>query len=518
MRSMGGWMMGLPGVRLAAMLALVAAAVAVSPDGADAQTAAVVELRGRGDVANDAFLRDLVRSGDYVLLARDTLLTAEDTIRGTALVLAATVRLDGVVAGDLVIVDANVFLRPNARILGRVHNVGGGFYPSELAVLEGGVRSEPNAPYMVRREDASARLVIVGTRRPATFVRPGLFGFLPPTYDRVDGLTLSYGSGIVLPPLGRVEPELNGRVDYRSQRGAITGGLELLVARGGTAVALGAERTTATNERWIRDDFTNSVSYFFGAKDLRDYWEADRAYAELRRTLETGERSSSVFLRGQLEEARTLAAGSPWTVTGTPRPDNIVVDDGRIASLVAGGEMEWSQRWHRLRLSGLVEGAGDALGGEWNFGRYLVSADWAMAAFANHTLRIQPHFQGPWPGTDSLPRQRWSFVGGSGTLYTFPVAQFRGDRVAFVETRYSIPLYPFRIRFLGSPDLEAMHLVGMAWTADERPDLEQNVGLRVRFPLVNVRVVTNPAAWQDDVKVSFGFNLPRRSWPWERDP
>jgi hypothetical protein len=169
-----------------------------------------------------------------------------------------------------------------------------------------------------------------------------------------------------------------------------------------------------------------------------------------------------------------------------------------------------------VRVAALVESALDVLGGEHAFSRYLVSADWAMAGFANHTLRLQPHFQGPLPGTESLPRQRWSFVGGSGTLYTFDVAEFRGDRVAFVETRYSIPLDPIRIRFIGSPDLEVLHLVGMAWTAEERRDLEQNVGLRLRFPLVNARVITNPRAWVDDLKFSVGVNLPRRSWPWER--
>jgi hypothetical protein len=493
--------------------ALLAAAAVAAPAPAGAQE---VEFRGRGDIENDLFLRALIERGAYTLIARDTLLTAADTIHGTALVLRATVRLDGVITGDLVIVDANVFLRPNARILGSVRNIAGGLYPSELAVVQGGVRNQPNAPYLVRREGDGARLVVLGTVRPSVFVRPGLFGFAIPTYDRVDGLTLSYSTGLLLPRVERIEPVLTGRVDYRSQRGAITGGLELELPRGATSLTLGAERTTLTNERWIRDDLDNSVSFLFTAKDLRDYYEADRAYAEVARVLESGERTTDVFVRGQVENSRTLRAGTPWTVLGTPRADNIVVDDGRISSVLAGGSMEWMQPLHRVRVSAVVEAAAHALGGDHAFTRYLLSADWAMAGFANHTLRLQPHFQGPLPGTTSLPRQRWSFVGGSGTLYTFDIAEFRGDRVLFVATQYIIPLDRIRVRFLGSPDLEAMHLVGMAWTADERRDLEQNVGLRLRFPLVNVRVVTDPAAWVDDLKVSVGVNLPRRSWPWER--
>jgi hypothetical protein len=75
-----------------------------------------VELRGRGDVDTDIFLRRLINSGAYVLIARDTLLSHNDTIPGTALVAGSTVRIDGVVAGDLIAVDANVFLRPTARV------------------------------------------------------------------------------------------------------------------------------------------------------------------------------------------------------------------------------------------------------------------------------------------------------------------------------------------------------------------------------------------------------------------
>jgi hypothetical protein len=481
--------------------------------GAQAQQ---VEVRGRGDIDNDVFLRGLIARGDYTLIAHDTLFTAADTIHGTALVLRATIRFDGVITGDLVIVDGNVFLRPNARILGDIRSIAGGLYSSELATVQGGVRNEPNAPYLVRREAGDERLVILGTTRPSVLLRPGLFGFAIPTYDRVDGLTLSYSSGLVLPRMERIEPVLMGRLDYRSQRGAFTGGLELQLPRGATSLNLGAERTTVTNERWIRDDFDNSISYFFIAKDVRDYYAADRAYVELQRTLESGPRTTQAFLRAQVEDGRTLTAASPWTVMGTPRQDNIVIDDGRISSLIAGGSLTWTLPQHVVRASALVEAAGEVLGGEHGFARFLVNADWAMAALANHTLRIQPHFQGPLPGTTTLPQQRWSFVGGSGTLTTFEIAEFRGDRVAFVETQYSIPLDRVQVRFLGTPDLQALHMVGMAWTAAERRGFEQNVGARLRFPMVNVRVLTNPTALVDDLEVSVGVNLPRRSWPWER--
>jgi hypothetical protein len=483
---------------------------------ATAAAAQAVELRGRGDVDNDIFLARLLERGGYVVLARDTLIGQADTVRGTALAVGARVRLEGVVTGDLVLVDANVFLRPTARVLGSVRNIGGGLYPSELATVAGGVHSEPNAPYQVRELD-DATIVIQGLTRRAAFVPAGIFGLLPPTYDRVDALTLRTGASLMLPRVERVEPLLRARLDYRTRRQRLTGGLELGLPRGRTELAAGVERTTATSERWILGDIENSLTFIFAGNDYRDYWEADRAYVELRRTLETGPRTFAAFLRGQLEEARTLEAGSPWTLFGTPRQDNIVVDERRIASLLAGGRLDWSQPLHIVRVAGILEAAGSVFQGEHTFNRYEVDADWAMAALRVHTLRIHAHASGPLPGTDSLPGQRWSFVGGSHTLETFDIAQFRGDRVAFVETRYTVPFPRLRIRFLGRPDLELAHAAGMAWTQDSRPPLEQNLGVRVRFPLVNLRVAMDPSRPPRYARFAVGFNLPRRSYPWETE-
>lgn len=498
-----------------ALLPLVAAATLAATTAASL-SAQAVELRGRGDVDNDVFLQRLLQRGGYTVIAADTLIAATDTVHGTALVLGARLRLEGVVTGDLVLVDANVFLRPSARVLGSVRNIGGGLYPSELAVVQGATRSEPNAPYLVR-DLQDGTIVIQGLARRAAFMPAGIFGLLPPTYDRVDGVTLSLGASYMLPRVERVEPVLRGRVDLRTRRGRFTGGLELGLPRGRTELAVGAQRTTATNERWILGDIENSLTFLLAGNDYRDYWEADRAYVELRRTLETGERTFTAFVRGQLEEARTLVPGSPWTLFGTPRQDNIVVDGRRISSIIAGGRADLTMPAHALRLDAAVEAATDVLQGAHTFNRYEVDGRWAMAALANHTLAIHGHAQGPLPGTDSLPGQRWSFVGGSHTLETFAIAEFRGDRVAFVETRYIVPVPQLRVRFLGRPDIELVHAAGMAWTADESPPLEQNLGLRLRFPLVNFRVAMDPARPIRYTAFSVGLNLPRRSFPWETD-
>ena len=474
-----------------------------------------IELRGRGDAENDAFLHALLERTDLVIIDSDTVLTRTDTIAGTVVVLGATARIDGVVVGDLVIIDGNVFLRPSARVRGRVHNVGGGFYPSELAVVDRGIRSEPNAPYVIERlEDGT--LIIRGTTDQSVLLLEGLYGFGVPTYDRVDGVTLTLGAGILLPRVALAEPVLRARAEYRSLRERFTGGAHLAVTRGRTTFAVGAERTTLTNDRWLRSDLVNSVSFLVLADDYRDYYQGDRAYVELRRIVERGSRTTSAFLRGQIEDASSLPAGNPWTVRGTPRPENLVVQGERITSAILGVDTEWTLPLHVVRADAAVELASSIAGGDQEFTRYVVDAEWAMAALSDHTLELWLHFQGPLPGTTSLPTQRWSLLGGPGSLYTFDIAQFRGDRLAFLHTLYSIPLpNRFRMRLLGVPALDLLHSVGMAWTADTSPGFEQNVGLRVRYNILFFRAVANPDNFADDIEVAAGLMLPLRTRPWQ---
>lgn len=492
---------------LIAVIALLAAAV---PAGAQE-----VRVTGRGDTEHDRLLRQLVRSGEYVLIARDTLLARNDTVRGNALVAGVTVRVEGVIEGDLVIVDANVFMRPTARILGDVRNIGGGLYYSELAAVSGSVRSEPNAPYRVDHR-ADGGVAIVGTVSESPLVLYGFRGFHIPTYDRVDGLTLSAGAGLMLPRVGDIEPVVRGRVDYRTERGDVTGGGELGFVRRRTEIAVGAERTTVTNERWIRSDLNNSISSLVQGRDRRDYYSADRAYVEVRRVLERGTRVTSAYLRAQVEDADSLPSRDPWSLRGEFRDDNIAFPDSRISSAILGLRTTWTLPRHVLELDAATEFGTGLFDGQYDFGRYELDAKWAMQALSDHTLTIEPHVQGPLPGTDSLPRQRWSFIGGSGTLLTYDIAEFRGDRVAFVETEYSIPLPPaLRIRFLGRPNIELLHMAGMAWTADQERGLEQNVGIRLRFNILYLRAVTHPSRFSDDAQFTFGVSFPRRAYPWQ---
>jgi hypothetical protein len=483
-----------------------------------------IVLRGNGDVEHDVVLRALLARSDFLLITRDTVISRTDTVHSTVVVIGATLRLDGTVTGDLISIGGNVFVRPSAYVLGETRNIAGGLYPSQLAHMNPTIENAPNAPYQVVQTPGV--ITILGLERSAGFKLPGLADAGIPTYDRVNGLTIQLGSSINLPRAGLVEPAVKAWGTYWSQRGDFGGGAELDIRRRRTTFAAGAERTTATNERWIRKDLSNSLAMLLQGKDYRNYYAADRAYVELSRTFERTTRVTTGSLIAQVEDAAPLRAARPWSFLkpDTIRPNDYGVSsngvrripDGRLTSAIATLDTRWDRPNFSAKVAGLAELGTTALDGDASFARYLLNGDVVLHAIRDHSLRVQWHFQGPLPGTDTLPYQRWSFVGGSGTLPTFQVAQFQGDRVALVETRYTIPLpHAFILPLLGRPGVDLLHYTGMAWSQNQSSRFEQNVGLQLGYRIAYLRFVTDPNHFGDRVKTTVGLTLPRKAYPWE---
>ncbi|MEO5509896.1 MAG: hypothetical protein ABIV28_06890 [Longimicrobiales bacterium] len=516
-----------PFSRSIALVTAVLSALLVTAATVGAQATPPVRLRGRGDAEHDRFLKSVFASTDQLMITRDTVIARNDTVRTRVVVVGATLRLDGVILGDLVGVGGNLFVRPSATVAGSTRNIAGGLYPSQLATLSGHVENSPNAQYEVVRSDSI--ITVVGLVNPSLLHLPGIMGFEIPTYDRVSGVTLRAGAELVLPRIGEAEPFLRGWGTYYSQRGDFGGGADVALRRGWTEIAAGAERTTLTNERWVRKDLSNSLSMLFQGKDYRNYYAADRAFISVDRTLEKSRRLTTLTLTGQVEQASPLRAARPWSFK-KPKADTIRPNyygltnagvprnpDGRITSGIVSIASEWERPKYVMDGNALVEVAGKVINGDHAFARLAVGGDFAMEALKHHTLQMEWHFQTPLPGTDSLPYQRWTFIGGSGTLHTFPVAAFTGDRVAFVETKYTIPLpVALTLPLVGRPELDFIHLIGMAWTKGDERSWEQNVGARLAYRVIYVRALTNPRHFSDDVKFSVGVNLPRKAFPWQR--
>jgi hypothetical protein len=470
---------------------------------------------GRGTTRLDARLDEILEAGRYRALTRDTLIARSDTLAGPVLALGNRLVIEGTVLGPLAIVDANVYARPGALIIGDVINIGGGFYRSEQARITGSVDDEPLAPYHVER--AGDRITIVGDTEHRV-LRPDLE---VPRANRVDGLRPYLGLTVASPPVGAFSLEVTPWAAYGFARDdfedRVQGGVELTLRRRLNALSVGLEQTTASNDAWNRSDLMNTASFLWNGRDFRDYYEAERIFVSLSRELVRGQHLALWSLRAQRERATSLVSADPWVLF---EPDsfrfNPPIDEGRIQSGIMYLIGDWTGRLTAAEYDGRIEvGQADVETGDWGFGAFFLSGLWAMRALANHTLALEGYLQGPL-GADSLPRQRWSILGGSGTLYTFRIGRFRGDRVVFVKTSYTIPLGGLiRIPYLGAPNVEVFDHIGMAWTHGEDRAFEQNVGVKVAFPWFYARVVANTENL-GGARYSLGVSIRRRPYPWER--
>jgi hypothetical protein len=224
-----------------------------------------------------------------------------------------------------------------------------------------------------------------------------------------------------------------------------------------------------------------------------------------------------------VEDATSLETGDPWHLFGDSLRFNPPVADERLTSVWAGGTMELRQPRLEADLNLDVEAAFDAFDGARTFQRVAFWGEGAIPALADHTIELEWHLRAPL-GSDSLPRQRWTFLGGSSALYTFDLGSVAGDRAIFSGLRYVIPLPILRGGLLGGPKLILLHHAGTAWSdrclgltpppCSTEPELHQNLGIELRFPLFYGRIVIDPED-AGSPKFSANVSLPKRRRPWE---
>jgi hypothetical protein len=104
---------------------------------------------------------------------------------------------------------------------------------------------------------------------------------------------------------------------------------------------------------------------------------------------------------------------------------------------------------------------------------------------------------------DVPPTQRLVYLGGSGTIPTAPLLSEAGDQLAWLESRYTIPLPFVRVPFGGVPFLTLRHIVGGA-DVGGLGSLTQNVGIRLTVAALRVDYTIDPARSGSG---QFGFGI-----------
>ena len=500
----------------AALLAL-ALALCIAP----AARAQVPQISGDDQTPAARIAREVLARGAYVYIDRDTILGPDFRAPGDLVVYDAEVRLEGSVEGSAVVIGGDFWIRPGGRVSGSVAVVGGAVYPAGLAIVDRDsiFATDPRSRIEIesrptgREGEYVAVAQITPPLRPAFFA-PAVGPF--PSYDRVNGLTLQ-ASANIRPTRTEGGPVLNVWGAYRfEQENKLGGGVRWRVPLGRQSYELTGEasRATRTNDDWIRGDVANSVRVLVLGRDYRDYWDSDvlRVMLERRiaRPLIAGETWLGPRAGVQLSSDRALEAKAPWALfdrEGLERLNPPALE-GTFVSLLAGTGFSWRGQTSTfdgdVNLEHALSAPGDA-----EFTQALVQGTYMARALRTHYMRVYVRGMAPVGGADAPPQRR-GILGGGGSLPTEPIAFFRGDHLAFVESSYIIPVNNIVLPVVGPPSLEAVHLAGAAWTGDEEPRWVQNAGAGVIFALARARVVINPANRPIVPKFSFGFYIPQR--------
>ncbi|MCG8468647.1 MAG: polymer-forming cytoskeletal protein [Gemmatimonadetes bacterium] len=430
--------------------------------------------------------------GDYLLWTRDTVLAIGDTVPRSLLLLEGTARVAGRIEGDVYVVDGDLFLRSRGSIAGDVVVLGGGFYDSDVAVVEGAITYRPNERVRVRPTEGAFEVISEVAPLPV-LEWDGTRGFHEPTYQRVDALTFGFG-GLVRVPNAPGHPELEAALRYKTGPAQLDGAIRASwYASRRLRLGVAASRATRSNDDWIRSTWYNSLAHFVAGDDDRAYYRADRVGLELELVSpeppiwEDAPTWTLTLALGR-EEARSLAARDVVTLFGddliepmppatdpTPPYPNPAIDDGEIYSARAG--FEWTLRTRQGRVGfglGFEAGtAGDDVGNG-DLDVFLVEAR-ASARRATAWGHVWDVFAiGRADVAGVLPMQRWSSLGGVGALPTLPGRALRGPRLLYVDATYAVPL--LGVPALGGLDAFARVSAGGAGGADEAFRVEESAG------------------------------------------
>jgi hypothetical protein len=478
-----------------------------------AQTAVVADP-GPGRPGRD--LRAILARPHRVIVTSDSLLSLpRDSVIDQTIVIigAGRVTVASRVAGSVIVVGSDLFLHPGVDIAGDAIAFGGGVYTTALGVVRGRVTAFRDFTFAVTPEggDFHLRYREIAVQQIDRLELPGpLKGFRIPSYDRTNGLSLPWGPRFNwVTPRITIDPVLTYRSDLGEVDPHVSGRLDLTRT---SRVLLAVGRSTLTNEGWIRGGFLNSLSSLATGSDVRNYRRATRLELFHERTMERGWGQLTPRIGLLMERARSVGPGpgamsGPWslfqrtdTLEGMRRPNPAVIHED-LSSVAIGSDIDWEDQ--EVRLSGQVgiEGAVDAPG-DARFAQATVDGRIEFPAFRNHSFRVEAHAL--ITAGDPAPPQRFSYLGGSGTLPTVDLLSMGGDQLLFLESRYTIPIDRISVKFLGSPSVMVRHMIGAAGV-DRLPGFVNNLGVRLAISLLKADFVIDPETRDTEISIGVTF-------------
>ena len=475
-----------------------------------------VQLRDAGSGAGPLIL-SLALAGPHTLIEPGPgprVLRGDSTWANTVISLGRTVIVEGTIHGDVIVVDADLYIHPGGGIDGRAIAIGGGVYESALA-RSGADIAFRGFTYDIAPVTGGFALTYrsLSEQAPdtATVSLPGVQGFQIPAYDRSDGLSLPLAILVTVP---HAPIQIQPGVTYRSQLGRLDPSIVASVHPDRrTTVRIELGRGTFTNDAWIWSDLVNSVEYLLVGDDARNYYRATRAQATVSRTWRSAGWTLEPFVTARAERATSVrpdsnAGSGPWAFVNRHDRDDVLrpsppVEPATLYSLLGGAEWSGTSQGVIARarvdeevgttetitpVQATVNGAGPTSGS--HFAQTTLDGGIAFPTFGAQQLRVEAHAV---LTLGSVARERWAYLGGPGTIPTLDLLERGGDRLVYVDARYDIPIARVVLPFVGSPVATLREALGGAGTSGF-PTLAQATGVRLSASFVYLEVMVDPVS------------------------
>ena len=458
-----------------------------------------------------AFIREAVAQPHVVKAGTTRLeLPRDSTITTTLIVIGRPTYIASRVLGNVVVIGADLYLRPGVEISGHAVAIGGTVATTTLGSVNGRIESFRDEAYDVTAQPGGYLLDYRSSRvaESIPFIQPaGIKGLLVPSYERVDGLSLPLGA---LVTMGGGSVEIEPSVTYRSRLGALDPAVAVRIKPDGPVRFAGrAGYFTRTNESWNYTDLVNSATTFFAGLDTRNYFRSKGGEGRIFGLVTKPGLSIQPFIGARYERVSPItAAGNVFSVVGRKSIEKILrvnplVDAGSIGSGLLGAEMFDTTGLVTSRLRAELEQSFTTVTGTTNFTQLTLDGRVAFPTFGTQSLHVRAH--GVATAGDKVARARYAYLGGSGTLPVVDLLELGGSELLFIESRYTIPIDRVILPFIGSPIVSLRHIMGSAGVTG-LPSLEQEIGIGVGLSALRLDF-TQDVANSRGHKFSIGLSL-----------
>ncbi len=407
-------------------------------------------------VAHDEFTMNGTDS--TITFNGDTVIGINDTLRGIVIVHSGSLTVSGVVEGDVTVHEGNIIVNRGGTITGNATTVHGTIAKNDGGTIGGvmyeaseepvystshGSSQDRHYPYTFRNRGINShhgstfpQFTLNWLTNPVSNIDPFIF-----RYDRVDGLFLGVGRAELKPWEARRNFALYGSLGYgfALHRWRYNLGWDLFPgSRDRMEIGVEYHDITDTRDSWLINRNENTAAAFLIHEDFFDYY---------------GRRGFDIHgaiypihqLRARVDylvdEYESLPWKTDWALFGGKkhfRP-NPPIFDGQMRSVVASLDYTTIDRtwWERSGwdVHASAEYAGDNLGGEFSFHRYLLDVRNYQPAgdFSKLSTRLRI---GSSHGI--LPYQKAFEFGGIGTLNAYAYKEFFGNRMFLANVEYLI--------------------------------------------------------------------------------